>query len=187
MKTLRLVSLLLTMVATTAIAQRGADQRGGDQRGPEQRGPAQQHRANGGHIPPAPASRARGAVKAEVETFPGGKVDARPHVSNDHWYGHDDADDARYHLTAPYAHGRFPKIGPTFQYRVVRSDLPHHRFWVSSGLGFEVAAWDWPFAAGWCWSCADDLVVYDDPDHVGWYLVYNTETGLYVHAQYIGS
>lgn len=144
------------------------------------------HRANGGHIPPPPPARPRGA-KPEVQTFPGGQVDARPHVDGNRWYGHNDADDRRFTLQHPYANGRFAKIGPTFQYSVARFDGASHRFWLNGGFGFEIAAWDWPFAAGWCWTCPDDIVVYDDPDHPGWYLIYNTETGVYVHAQYVGS
>jgi hypothetical protein len=165
--------LLLAVVTTSAVAQGRGEQK------------QQQHHANGGHIPPPPPQRAQGR-RAEVETFPGGKVDARPHVSNDHWYGHDDANDRRFALARPFANGRFARVGPSFEYSVARFDLGRHRLWINGGFGFEVADWDWPFASGWCWTCSNVIVVYDDPDHAGWYLLYNTETGVYVHAQYLG-
>ena len=163
--------ILLLFVAVTTFAQRGSET---------------PHRGNGGHIPQAPPARSQGA-KPEVHKYPGGQVDARPHVANDHWYGHNEKNDARFRLAQPYAHGRFEHFGPTFQYRVGRVDLANRRFWLTGGFGFEVALWDWPFAADWCWTCADDIVVYDDTDHPGWYLIYNTETGVYVHAQYLGT
>ena len=46
---------------------------------------------------------------------------------------------------------------------------------------------DWPVCADWCWDCGDDFVVYEDTDHVGWYLFYNVHTGVYVHVSYMGT
>lgn len=69
----------------------------------------------------------------------------------------------------------------------LRDDGDHHRFWFPGGFYFQVADWDWPVCADWCWDCGDDFVVYEDPDHTGWYLLYNIHTGVYVHVSYMGS
>jgi hypothetical protein len=173
--------LSLTVLATLPLsAQR-------EQR-PAQRAP-QQHarpRANQGHPPPAPSARRGPAGQPQAERFDGGRVNAIPHVNHDQWYGHDRADDPRFHQTQAFAHGRFAHVGPSFRYEVSRFDRVNHRFWLGSSA-FLVAAWDWPLAADWCWDCGDDdFTVYDDPDHVGWYLLYNLHTGGYVHVQYGG-
>ena len=52
--------------------------------------------------------------------------------------------------------------------------------------GFEIADWDWPYYESWCWDCGPDFVVYEDPDHVGWYLLYDVDTGAYVHTLFLG-
>ncbi len=109
----------------------------------------------------------------------------RPHVENNQWIGHDQ-NDARYHMDHPYQHGHFEHFGPQYRYSVQRIDRDHHRFWFPGGFYWQIAAWDWTIASSWCWTCGDTFVVYDDPDHPGWYLVYDTQTGEYVHAEYMG-
>jgi hypothetical protein len=143
--------------------------------------------ANGGHIPEAPARREVHA-KPEIDRRAGNRVDSVPHVHENHWYGHDRPNDRRYVIAHPYPHGRFEHFGPSYRYHVERFDLGAHRFWFPGGFSFEIASWDWELASSWCWDCpGDNFVVYDDPDHPGWYLVYNVQTGVYVHAQYAGS
>ena len=54
------------------------------------------------------------------------------------------------------------------------------------GYGFAVAPNDWAFAQGWNWTSPNNFVVYDDPSHPGWYLLYNAATGQYAHVRYLG-
>jgi len=157
---------------------------------PEERRTEEHHegpRANQGHIPQAPPPKRDAHAKPEVERHDS-RVNSVPHVNNDHWYGHDRPNDRRYVVSHPFEHGHFEHIGPSYRYRVERFDRDHHRFWFPGGFGFEIASWDWALAADWCWDCsADDFTIYDDPDHVGWYLLYNIHTGAYIHVQYIGT
>lgn len=62
-------------------------------------------------------------------------------------------------------------FGPYYRYNVVRLDRDHRCFWLPGGCYFEVVPWDWAVCADWCWDCGGDFVVYEDPDHPGWYML----------------
>lgn len=133
-------------------------------------------RSNQGRIPAPPQRRAPN-TRPEVERSTGGRINSTPHVNNDRWYGHDTPNDSRYRLQHPFEHGRFEHVGPEYRYSILRIDPNLHRFWLPGGFYFEIALWDWPLCADWCWTCGDDFVVYEDPDHIGRYLRYNIHTG----------
>jgi hypothetical protein len=148
------------------------------------------HGVGGGHIPaqgPAPF-KGKPAVRPENHSFvdKSGHPNA-PHVhaSNDKWVGHDTGrDDPHYHLDQPWAHGHFPgPIGHDHVFHLVGGGP--QRFWFG-GFYFSVAPYDIGFCTGWLWD-SDEVVLYDDPDHVGWYLAYNVRLGTYVHVEYLGN
>jgi hypothetical protein len=151
----------------------------------------------GGHIPaqgPAPArasQSARGqqhtaATENHVAADKKGHPEV-PHVDakNDRWVGHDTgANDAHYHLDHPWAHGRFTGgFGP--QHMFVLGGGNRERFWFGNFF-WDVAAFDYNIVADWNWT-GDQIVIYEDPDHIGWYLGYNPRLGTYAHVEYLGA
>jgi len=108
-----------------------------------------------------------------------------PHVDGKTWVGHDTgAGDARYHLDRPWEHGRFEGgLGREHMWRLGGGGP--NRFWFNNWY-WTVSPVDIAYCDGWLWD-SDDIVIYPDPDHDGWYLAYNVRLGTYVHVEYLGA
>ena len=185
MRTLAGSLALVAMICFPSLAQ---EKRGG------------KHGVGGGYIPSRGPSSARVQkttrpeqnVRPEQHAAPDNRSFAdraghpeAPHVhSNNQWIGHDSGrNDPRYHVDRPFEHGRFTGgFGRGHVYRLAGGN--RERFWFG-GFYFSVAATDYGFCDNWLWD-SDQIVIYEDPDHVGFYLAYNVRLGTYIHVTFLG-
>ena len=166
------LAALLAIAAPAFAQQHGHEQQGRPPGPPPQRGPEPYHGT------PRPPEQHR-----DYRDQPGHPN--APHVDNGReWVGHDEGrNDAHFHMDHPWEHGRFEGgFGPAHRWRLEGGDP--HRFGFH-GWYWSVAPWELGYVGGWLWD-SDDIIIYDDPDHPGWYLAYNTRLGTYVHVQYLG-
>jgi hypothetical protein len=185
MKNLTALLGVLLICSIPAVAQKN------EGREPEK---GSSHHVGGGFIPlhgPAPAPRKPVAVQP---------TQARPdrvfrdqaehpnaphvHANDNRWIGHDSGrDDSNYHLDHVWEHGRFTGgFGPQHVFRL--GGGARERFWFG-GFAFQVAPFEYGYVGDWLWD-SDQIVIYDDPDHDGWYLAYNPRLGTYAHVNYLG-
>lgn len=120
--------------------------------------------------------------------------DRDEHRDNDHRstsYRHYDRDDHRgwdddhdrIHPGHRYPYGRYEHVREVF---IVRSmDYRTRHVVLYDRSNWVVASYDVPRCRDWQWD-RDQVYVYDDDHHPGWYLLFNARLGRYVHVEFSG-
>jgi hypothetical protein len=154
----------------------------------EHRGEGERREFGGGYIPRHGPPRMAPSHPTPSENRRFADRDGHPNAPHVHrggaWFGHDvEPRDPRFHAERPWGHGRFTHgLGPRHIYRIEGGN--RERFWFG-GFAFSVAPNEYLYTGDWVWD-RDQIVLYDDHDHPGWYLAYNPRLGTYVHVMYLG-
>jgi hypothetical protein len=96
-----------------------------------------------------------------------------------HWdHEHDRIEPGRHYPHGHYEHVRESFVARSLDYRTRRVVLYDRSNWI-------VASYDVDRCRDWQWD-RDNVYVYDDDHHAGWYLLFNARLGRYVHVEFTG-
>ena len=94
-----------------------------------------------------------------------------------------DSEHDRFRPGHSYPNGRYEHVRSVFIAR--RIDLRTRRVVLYDNSNWVVASYDLDRCRDWAWD-RDQVYVYDDDHHPGWYLLFNVRLGRYVHVEYFG-